>query len=220
MHPIEPTVLLISPDAALCTAVRSALERSQPLCHVAAVTNFAAARRTVADISPDVIVLQESSLAASQDSPGLSSSPIEDVVAALAGFAPVDSRATPGASQPCGAHRRRSGRFCRRRRTVSCRYSLRRKTPAERSQTDCRAAFSLLCPLGRDGSCVGKFWRTAAPRTEQSAHWHSRQRRASSRRGPQASGRPVFRSRIEAPRNDCHSSCPHARNRAPSQPGL
>ena len=89
MHPIEPTVLLISPDTALCTAVRSALERSEPLCHVAAVTNFAAARRTVADISPDVIVLQESSLAASQDSPGLSSSPIEDVVAALAGFAPV-----------------------------------------------------------------------------------------------------------------------------------
>jgi signal transduction histidine kinase len=89
MHSIEPTVLLISPDAALCSAVRSALERSEPLCHIATVTNFAAARRTVADISPDVIVLQESSLAASQNSPGLSSSPIEDVVAALAGFAPV-----------------------------------------------------------------------------------------------------------------------------------
>src|SRR5579863_3725431 len=95
MHPIEPTVLLISPDAALCTADRSALERSEPACHVAAVTNLAAARRSVADISPDVIVLQESSVAASQESPespespGHSSSPIDDVVAALTGFAPV-----------------------------------------------------------------------------------------------------------------------------------
>jgi signal transduction histidine kinase len=89
MYSLEPTVLLISPDAALCTAVRSALERSEPFCHVAAVTNFAAARRTVAEVSPDVIVLQESSLAASADSPGVCSSPIEDVVAALAGFAPV-----------------------------------------------------------------------------------------------------------------------------------
>jgi signal transduction histidine kinase len=88
MHSIEPTVLLISPDVALCTAVRSALEQTEPLCHIAVVNDFAAARRTVADISPDVIVLEESSLAASQPL-GSPLSPLEDVVSALAGFAPV-----------------------------------------------------------------------------------------------------------------------------------
>jgi len=89
MYSIEPTVLLISAGTALCTAVRSALERSQPLCHIAAVATFAAARRTVADISPDVIVLEESSLEPSQGSASSHPSPLKDVVAALAGFAPV-----------------------------------------------------------------------------------------------------------------------------------
>lgn len=89
MPPIEPTVLLISPDPALCTAVRSALSGSEPACHVASVASFAAARRSVADFSPDVIVLEESSLPPSPEGAGLSPSPLEDVVAALAGFAPV-----------------------------------------------------------------------------------------------------------------------------------
>jgi len=89
MHLSEPTVLLISPDTALCSAVRSALERSEPLCHVAAVSNFAAARRSVAEISPAVIVLQESSLNPSPGNGNSHSSPLDDVVAALAGFAPV-----------------------------------------------------------------------------------------------------------------------------------
>lgn len=89
MHSSEPTVLLISPDAALYSAVRSVLQRREPPCHVAAVANFAAARRTVADFSPDVILLEESSLPALPEDAGPRPSPLEDVVAALAGFAPV-----------------------------------------------------------------------------------------------------------------------------------
>lgn len=89
MHLAEPTVLLISPDAALCTAVRGALRSSKPPCHVAAVDNFAAARRSVADFSPDVIVLEESSLPSSLLDSSPPQLPLQDVVTALAGFAPV-----------------------------------------------------------------------------------------------------------------------------------
>jgi len=89
MHSNEPTVLLITQDTALCTAVRGALERSEPPCHVAAVETFAAACRTVADFSPDVILLEESSLPDAQPDSSPRPSPLEDVVAALAGFAPV-----------------------------------------------------------------------------------------------------------------------------------
>lgn len=89
MHPIEPTVLLISPDSTRCTAVRSALERSKAGCRVASVASFAAARSTVARLSPDVILLEESSLRLAEAGPGGRASPLEDVVAALAGFAPV-----------------------------------------------------------------------------------------------------------------------------------
>src|SRR5690348_5625111 len=87
MHSIEPTVLLISPDSTLCSAVRSALERSKLGCRVASVASFAAARNTVAHLSPDVIVLEESSLRLQEA--GVRASPLEDLVAALAGFAPV-----------------------------------------------------------------------------------------------------------------------------------
>src|SRR5215470_2418886 len=89
MTPWEPTVLLISPDAALCQAVRGALRGRSPACHVAAVENFAAARRSVADFSPDVIVLEESSLPGLPEGANAPLSPLEDVVSALAGFAPV-----------------------------------------------------------------------------------------------------------------------------------
>lgn len=89
MHTTEPTVLLISPDTALCTAVRSVLKSSEPLCHVAAVSNFADARRSAEEISPDVIVLQESSLNLAPGSHNSHFSPLADVVSALAAFAPV-----------------------------------------------------------------------------------------------------------------------------------
>lgn len=89
MELVEPTVLLISPDAALCAAVRGVLRQSRPACHVAAVENFAAARRSIADFSPDVIVLEESSLPGPSHDSNLRASPLEDVVTALAGFAPV-----------------------------------------------------------------------------------------------------------------------------------
>ena len=88
MQTMEPTVLLISHDTAVCAAVRAALGSTAPSCHVASVASFAAARHSVADRAPNVIVLQESSLrpAAEKNS---RPSPLADVVAALAGFAPV-----------------------------------------------------------------------------------------------------------------------------------
>jgi signal transduction histidine kinase len=90
MQILEATVLLISHDEALCSAVRDALARTEPSCHTAAVASFAAAGNTVADLSPDLIVLQESSLLASSSAPGEARPvPLSDIVAALAGFAPV-----------------------------------------------------------------------------------------------------------------------------------
>jgi len=90
MQILEPAVLLISHDEALCSAVRTALQRSEPACHVAAVANFAAARNAAAQLSPDLIVLQDSSLKPSaSSSPGARPVPLADIVAALAGFAPV-----------------------------------------------------------------------------------------------------------------------------------
>jgi signal transduction histidine kinase len=89
MQTLASTVLLISPDAGLCSAVRSALQQSEPACHIATVANFAAARHTVAELSPDVIVLQESSLRPLQDASHPWLAPLSDMVATLAGFAPV-----------------------------------------------------------------------------------------------------------------------------------
>jgi signal transduction histidine kinase len=89
MQILEPTVLLISQDADLCSAVRNALKRSEPSCRIASVANFAAARHTVAQLSPDVIVLQESSLQTSSSSSPSQLVPLADMVTSLAGFAPV-----------------------------------------------------------------------------------------------------------------------------------
>jgi signal transduction histidine kinase len=90
MQTLEPTVLLISRDEALCSALRAALERSEPACHLAAVADFAAARNAVAQLSPDLIVLQDSSLHSSGIAPpGSRPMSLADVVAVLAGFAPV-----------------------------------------------------------------------------------------------------------------------------------
>ena len=93
MQTAESTVLLISQDLTLCSAVRTAIVRSEPYCRIASVASFAAARHTIADLAPDVIVLQESSVAPAMepamDQHGALSITLADVVAALAAFAPV-----------------------------------------------------------------------------------------------------------------------------------
>lgn len=89
MQALEPTLLLISHDKALCSAVRAAMQLRDPACRIGAVADFAAARQTVADLSPDVIVLQESSVGSLSDVPGSRLAPLADIVATLAGFAPV-----------------------------------------------------------------------------------------------------------------------------------
>jgi signal transduction histidine kinase len=88
MNALEPTVLLISHSIALCSAVRAALESREPPCRITSVATFAGARHTVADLSPDVIVLEESSLRLPADAQILRA-PLADAVAALARFAPV-----------------------------------------------------------------------------------------------------------------------------------
>lgn len=88
MESLEKTVLLISPDREFRSAVSAALHKSFPACHISAVENFAAARRTVADFSFDVIVLQDSQPDSLADASPCAS-PLEDIVTALGGFAPI-----------------------------------------------------------------------------------------------------------------------------------
>src|SRR5205823_5263707 len=90
MRTLEFTVLLISQDEALCSAVRDTLEHGESPSQVASVASFAEARNIVADLSPDLIVLQESALRVAPGTlPGARPLPLADIVTALAGFAPV-----------------------------------------------------------------------------------------------------------------------------------
>ena len=73
----------------MCAALRAAIECRAPYCHIASVASFAAARHTVADLSPDVIVLQEVPQQAFAEDDGAPRAQFADLVATLASFAPV-----------------------------------------------------------------------------------------------------------------------------------
>ena len=90
MRTLESTVLLISQDEALCSAMRRTLEHGESSSQLASVASFVEARDIVADLSPDLIVLQESAIRAAPGTlPGAQPLPLADIVTALAGFAPV-----------------------------------------------------------------------------------------------------------------------------------
>jgi signal transduction histidine kinase len=79
-------VLLIGQDADLYSALSSALVSPEGEAQISRFATFGAARRMIAEISPEVIVLEQSVLA---QPPGARLPPLSDVVALLAGFAPV-----------------------------------------------------------------------------------------------------------------------------------
>ena len=86
---VESTILLIAQDEEICSVVRGALAHDDATCRVSAVASFAAARLTVADLSPDLIILQGSFLPDAPETSGGRPLPLADMVATLAGFAPV-----------------------------------------------------------------------------------------------------------------------------------
>jgi signal transduction histidine kinase len=87
------TILLVSDDAAFCTAARRELEGKQKNLRVAAVSTVDAARRIIGDAAPAVILLEDSSMhseePATLGSLAPQSTPLESVVSALAVSAPV-----------------------------------------------------------------------------------------------------------------------------------
>jgi signal transduction histidine kinase len=87
------TILVISDDAAFCTAARRELEAKQKGLRVAAVSTVDAAHRIVMDAAPAVILLEDSSVhAEAAGAPGGQSPQLaflESAVSALAASAPV-----------------------------------------------------------------------------------------------------------------------------------
>jgi signal transduction histidine kinase len=91
MNAYEPLVLLIIQNQTLLAAVRSTLESHEPSCRFASAAGFAAARNALSDLSPDLIILEEleSSTQTGAQTATPRPPPLVDVVASLAGFAPV-----------------------------------------------------------------------------------------------------------------------------------
>src|SRR5277367_903401 len=85
----EPMVLLVSDDAVLCAAARLELETRQQGLRVAAVSTVEAARRIVEDVSPAVILLEETSVGVEPDGPRGKAPLLDAAVSSLAVFAPV-----------------------------------------------------------------------------------------------------------------------------------
>jgi len=92
------TILVVSDDAALCAAARQEFEASIPGLRVASVTSVAAARRTLEDGSPAVILLEEAAIEREADGPPGIVPRLDAVVTSLAVYAPV---VVIGTSEPC-----------------------------------------------------------------------------------------------------------------------
>src|SRR5262249_29888382 len=60
------TILVVSNDAALCTAARQTLEAKEKNLRVAAVSTLDAARRIVTDAAPTVILLEDTAAPAEE----------------------------------------------------------------------------------------------------------------------------------------------------------
>jgi len=85
----EKTILLVSNDAALCSAARRGLELKMRGSRVAAVSSVAAAQRILGEDPPAVIVYEEESIAAAAVDGGERLARLEEVVTSLSVFAPV-----------------------------------------------------------------------------------------------------------------------------------
>jgi signal transduction histidine kinase len=89
MDAYQPTVLMIGRDEFLLAEVRTTLQVSEPACRFASAASFAAVRSSLSELSPDVIVFEESATLAATYGSAPRTLPLAEVVASLAGFAPV-----------------------------------------------------------------------------------------------------------------------------------
>jgi len=85
----EQTILLVSDDAALCTAARREFEDTIAGLRVAAVSNLEGARRILEEDAPAVILLEEASVAAKTEAVRGIVPQLDAMVASLAAYAPV-----------------------------------------------------------------------------------------------------------------------------------
>lgn len=85
----EQTILVVSDDAALCTAARREFEGNISGLRVASVTSVAAARRILEEDAPAAIVLEEAAIAPETDGPRGIMPRLDAVVTSLAIYAPV-----------------------------------------------------------------------------------------------------------------------------------
>jgi len=85
----EQTILLVSDDAALCTAARLRLEALEQGIRVSAVSNVEAARLVLEEASPSVILFEETSMPPRANSANEKTRRLDDAVSSLAAHAPV-----------------------------------------------------------------------------------------------------------------------------------
>src|SRR6202171_1682260 len=85
----EQIILVVSDDAALCTAARQEFEASIAGVRVASVTSVAAAMRILEEDAPAVILFEEASIAAEAEGPQGIVPRLEAAVTSLAVYAPV-----------------------------------------------------------------------------------------------------------------------------------
>jgi signal transduction histidine kinase len=89
MSPLIPTVLLITQQHSQESALSAAFAELQTVCCLTCVPDFAAARASLNEFVPDIIVLHASSLHSCSPQRPTPFASLPDVVRALAGFAPV-----------------------------------------------------------------------------------------------------------------------------------
>src|ERR1700682_118883 len=92
----EQIILVVSDDAALCTAARQEFEASIAGVRVASVTSVAAAMRILEEDAPAVILFEEASIAAEAEGPQGIVPRLEVAVTSLAVFAPGGGIGTGG----------------------------------------------------------------------------------------------------------------------------
>jgi signal transduction histidine kinase len=85
----EQTILVVSDDAALCTAARREFEASIAGLRVASVSSVAAARRILEEEAPVAILLEEAAIVPEAEGPQAIVPRLDAVVTSLAVYAPV-----------------------------------------------------------------------------------------------------------------------------------
>ena len=85
----EQTILLVSDDAELCAAARRKLKSRGSRLRVASVSNIAAARRTLGEAAPAVILLEEAAIEPEPEGTLARMPRLDAVVSSLAIHAPV-----------------------------------------------------------------------------------------------------------------------------------